>query len=187
MRGPSLPTGSHSLGFMRAGSSRGIDASLTEIPFPSRFANITATKSLSSLNQFFLVLLFSFSLSLSLSFRVSTATLLYPSFKMAVLHSIWANDIKVDRAPECCREDGANDEPKRAKSWYIYIYIYFYIGSFFIYLRVYLYLSIYLCAFWFLPCKMTLIDLNKQDNRTVDGNRVASPSDTTIIIIYLFI
>ena len=52
---------------------------------------------------------------------------------------------------------------------YIYIYIYFYIGSFFIYLRVYLYLSIYLCAFWFLPCKMTLIDLNKQDNRTVDG------------------
>ena len=34
---------------------------------------------------------------------------------------------------------------------------------------------------------MTLIDLNKQDNRTVDGNRVASPSDTTIIIIYLFI
>ena len=142
MRGPSLPTGSHSLGFMRAGSSRGIDASLTEIPFPSRFANITATKSLSSLNQFFfgVVVLF-----LSLSFRVSTATLLNPSFKMAVLHSIWANDIKVDRAPECCREDGANDEPKRAKSWYIYIYIYISIlaVSLFIYAFIFIYLFIY--------------------------------------------
>ena len=186
MRGPSLPTGSHSLGFMRAGSSRGIDASLTEIPFPSRFANITATKSLSSLNQFFfgVVVLF---LSLSL--------LEFQLLPYSTPHSKWRYSIQfgrmtlklIERRNVAERMEQMTSQNGPNLDIYIYIYIYFYIGSFFIYLRVYLYLSIYLCAFWFLPCKMTLIDLNKQDNRTVDGNRVASPSDTTIIIIYLFI
>ena len=113
------------------------------------------------------MLLFSFSLSL-LEFQL---------LPYSTPHSKWRYSIQfgrmtlklIERRNVAERMEQMTSQNGPNLDIYIYIYIYFYIGSFFIYLRVYLYLSIYLCAFWFLPCKMTLIDLNKQDNRTVDG------------------